>query len=246
MNNQTGYRKELYDKFISTHFGKFHKDTPKEMEIYSRYFRKNYLRFLPKNKNAKILDVGCGMGHFLYFLQKEEYRNYIGIDISEENIEVCKKRNFKVEKADVFIFLKNHKEPFDLIVMNDIIEHFKKEEILPLLRLVREHLIAGGKIIIKTGNCSNPLMGVSSRYLDFTHEIGFTEGSLSQVLEICDFKEVKIYPQDIFIFYLNPINYPAKFIHGLLSVIFRLFFLLYGRMSTRIFSKSMIGVGTKA
>lgn len=238
-------QERLYSKYISTHIGSIYEATKNDFEVYHKYFEKNYSRYITNDKNIKILDIGCGMGHFLYYLQKEGYENNLGIDASAENIEFCKIKGFKVEHNDVFNFFKSNVEPFDIIVMNDVIEHFNKEEIISILDLIHKNLVENGKLIIKTINSSNPIMANSSRYLDFTHEIGFTEESLSQILKICDFKDVSIYPQNIYIFYFNPLNYIAKFFSILFNFIFRLIFLLYGRKSTKIFTKDIIAVAIK-
>ena len=124
------------------------------------------------------------MGHFLNFLEIGGYKNYLGVDISEENIEFCKKNGFNVERGNIFNFLKNSPDSYDAIIMNDIIEHLEKPEILNVLEIIFKKLNTGGRLIIKTPNASNPIMASSSRYYDFTHELLFTEESLSQVLKI--------------------------------------------------------------
>lgn len=234
-----------YDNYISTHFGLIHPNAEKEFETYCKYFRKNYLSHLPADKKASILDIGCGMGHFLYFLEKEGFTNYCGIDNSPENVQFCQERRLHAELYDAVRFLEKSNRIFDAIVMNDILEHFKKEEIIRLLGLIQKNLSPQGKIIIKVPNASNPLMGSSSRYIDFTHEVSFTEESLSQVLRVCGFKEVKVYPQDIYSFSQNPINYMARAVAWLTFKLYRLFFLLYGRKTTRIFTKDLIAVAQK-
>ena len=236
---------KIYDKYITTHFVAVHKKDNCGFETYYRYFKKNYFKHLPENKDLNILDIGCGMGHFLYFLGKEGYKNCLGIDISKENIEFCKEKKFNVKLCDAFEFLTEKTKHFDLIVMNDLIEHFNKQEIIEILELVNKNLVQYGKVIIKTLNASNPILANSGRYIDFTHEISFTEESLSQVLRVCGFKDVRIHPQDIYIFYKNPLNYLAKYISKFLNSIFRLLFLLYGRKTTNIFTKSIIGIGVK-
>ena len=236
---------DLYKNYISTHFRNIHKNIEKDFKLYHRYYKKNYLKHMPNNKKARILDIGCGVGHFLHFLEKEGYENYLGIDISKENIEFCKEKNFNVRLCDVFDYLEENGELFDVIIMNDVIEHFDKREIIQLLKLVHRNLIRNGKLIIKVVNASNPILGNSSRYVDFTHEMGFTEESLTQVLMICDFNDVLIYPQDIYVLYYHPLNYVAKFFSLLLGLIFKLFFVLYGRKTTNVFTKDMIAVVTK-
>lgn len=239
------FKERLYKRYIDTHFGKHHKDAAGEMGTYRRYFGKNYSRFLPKDKNARILDLGCGMGHFLHFLKKEGYNNVVGLDIGKETVSYCRNNGFMVEQVDLFKYLEKNNEPFDIIVMNDLIEHLSKEQVILALDLICKNLSINGKVIIKVVNAANPVLGNSSRYLDFTHEVGFTEESLSQVLEICEFKDIAVYPQNIYVFYLNPVNYLARFAAGLLNIVFRSLFLLYGRSSTKLFTKSIIAVATR-
>ena len=39
-----------------------------EYERHCSAFETNYGRFMPQDRKSKILDIGCGAGHFLYFL----------------------------------------------------------------------------------------------------------------------------------------------------------------------------------
>ena len=67
--------KELYKDYLTTHFSTGHKIRidKKTYERYFRYFKLNYENYLPKNKNARIVDLGCGIGHFLFYLKKSNY-----------------------------------------------------------------------------------------------------------------------------------------------------------------------------
>jgi 2-polyprenyl-3-methyl-5-hydroxy-6-metoxy-1,4-benzoquinol methylase len=239
-------KEKMYKNYISTHYGTIHDGTDDEFRIYGAYFKENYLKHIPKNCSIRILDVGCGMGHFLQFLEDHGYNNYLGIDISEENIAYCKaNKKFNVELVDAFKFFQNNTMPFDVIVMNDIIEHFDKNQIIQLLELIYGNLNENGILIVKTVNSSNPLLGSSSRYFDFTHEVGFTEESLSQVLKVSNFKNIAIYPTNIYIFFTNPLNYIAKFASLIFNKMFKFLFILYGRKGTNIFTKDMIAVARK-
>lgn len=235
---------QIYENYISTHFGNIH-DGKDEFENLSKYFKKNYQKHLPPDNNTKILDLGCGIGHFLYFLEKSGYTNALGVDMSNENIDYCKKQGFNVVLSDGFEHLKDPDHSYDVIIMNDLLEHFEKEEIIPLLKMVFERLHQDGRLIIKVPNASNPIMACSSRYVDFTHEILFTEESLSQILKVSKFSEITIYPQDLYVFYYNPLNYLAKFVSEIFNIAFRLAFIMYGRKTTKIFTKDIIAVAIK-
>ncbi len=235
--------KEIYKNYISTHFGSFHNFDKETYSIY-RLFKRNHLRYLPKNKDAKILDLGCGMGHFLYFLEKEGYNNYLGIDISPENIKFCKDKGFNVVQDDILEFLMENQKA-DVFILNDIIEHFSIDDAIKLFKMIHSNLNLGGKVIIKTTNGANPLLGNSSMYQDITHKFYFTQISLLQLLKVSGFNEVKIIPQDIYIFTYNPFNYLAKIISSLLNLVFKILFLLYGKKTITIFDKHLIAIAEK-
>jgi len=180
-----------YKKYLS-HFQRLNRLTREEYEQYAKSYGRDYDEFLPKDKSIRILDIGCGGGHFLYFLLKKGYYNVEGIDISPSQVLRCKQIvNAKVVVADVFKFLPLRKKTYDVIVMNDFIEHFTKKQIRTLLQLVYESLKDGGKVIIRTPNMAS-ITGLRSRYMDLTHKTGFTEESLFQILEMSGFRDIII------------------------------------------------------
>lgn len=186
------YRKKIYEAY-DFQWACLHSSSFEEYEFYAKIARKKFAKLLPVKKEARILDVACGAGHFLYFLKKEGYLNVRGIDVSEKQLELAKKIGlWEVEKADLFEYLPEHKGEFEVVVALDIIEHLKKAEIINFLSLTRESLRPGGMVIIHTINASS-LMAANSIYLDFTHEMAFTASSLTCVLQTCGFEEVKIF-----------------------------------------------------
>lgn len=209
----------IYDKFLSSGFAEINvRNSRHSISLY----RHNYKRFLPKDRSAKILDVGCGLGQFLEFLGQEGYENFLGVDISSEAIHFCQEKG--IPKVQLISDLKSFlltSGSFDLIVLNDVIEHLPKVEILPILESLHEKLNAGGCLIVKTGNLAS-LVGARMRYNDFTHETGFTEYSLTQVLKIARFKDIMILP---FVFPKNRLIRVVrwlgqKLIHGLWKLVY--------------------------
>ena len=230
-----------YDNYIDTHSGHIYND---DYELITRYFDKNY-RSLIRSKDERILDVGCGMGHFLYFLQKYGHKNVAGIDLSAACIDYCLQKGLgtpeNLHTVDMNSFLEHRKSCFDLIIMNDVIEHLPKEEIVSSLRSAGEALDSGGRLVVKVVNSANPITGAASRYVDFTHTVGFTEESLAQVLRMAGFSEIEMRAQDIWVF--NPVvNVVGKLGQWFFNSIFRALTLLYGRKTTKIFTKDLIAV----
>jgi hypothetical protein len=79
-----------------------------------------------------------------------------------------------------------------MIIANDIIEHLKKDEIVDFLDLIYSSLKKGGLALIGTCN-SMSLLGSITIFDDFTHETGFTPNSLAQIMQICNFNNIKVY-----------------------------------------------------
>jgi len=197
------YKGQLWSNYFESQYKDGNEFTEISYKQTAKVYHYNYGNFLPANKDAKILDIGCGTGHFLYYLFQQGYKNFWGIDISEDQIKfIIEGAKLKpnlfgeiskhVKLADTFEFLQYYHE-WDTIVANDVLEHIEKEKILDLLNLIYRALNRDGIFIAKVPNLGNPL-NVYWIYHDFTHEIGFTDVSLSQILKVAGFKEVIIAP----------------------------------------------------
>jgi len=154
----------------------------KEYRRYVKKFQMIYRRFLPKDINSQIIDLGCGAGHFLYFLNSLGYKKISGVDISEDQIEQARRKvNANLFSAGVFEFLNSDKNQYDLIVCNHLIEHFSIEEFEKLIKIMLERLSANGKIIITTPNGSSIWAGYSF-FSDITHKHLYTAESFLGLL----------------------------------------------------------------
>lgn len=242
------WKQRIYDSYMSNGFQDSH-SMVKEFELHSKYFKKNYLKFMPQNKNCRILELGCGMGQFYYFCNNLGYKNYVGIDASGENVDFVKKSlgaESNVFEGDIMKFLSSadFQEKYDVVILNDVIEHLTKSEIFEVLDGVYKLLNENGVFMIKTPNMSNPFVSTAGRYIDFTHEIGFTEKSMSQILRATGYRDIKIVGTDIYV--LNPIiSLIARIISKIINVFLYLFSALYGRTSLKIFEKDILAVAKK-
>ena len=147
---------------------------------------------LPKNKTAKILDIGCGYGGFLLQLKHEGYTNIEGIDINEEAVGYCKNKGLHVVKIDsISNFAQTHfSSKYDFIIMTHVLEHIHKQDIITTLISVKSLLTSEGRLYLTTPNAQSR-SGTYWAYEDFTHEWIFTSGSLKYVLRAADFSDVQ-------------------------------------------------------
>ncbi len=117
------------------------------------YFKEIYkpiAKYAQKNGQGRVLDVGCAYG---FMLEKfpDSYEKF-GIDISEYAISIAMKKifnaTFKIAGAeDGLLFGENF---FDIVIMNDILEHLEKPELA--LKNVFNALKKGGILYITTPN----------------------------------------------------------------------------------------------
>jgi len=95
-----------------------------------------------------------------------------------------------IKKGDAVEYLRDRKGFYDVIFLRDILEHFKKDEIMEILDVCFQSLKDKGRIIIQTPNAESPFFG-RIRYGDFTHEIAFSVSSLLQLLKNAGYNEVQ-------------------------------------------------------
>ena len=147
---------------------------------------------MPTDKDARILEIGCGFGNCLSLLMVNGYGNVVGVDISDEAIEKCLEKGLMVSKISDLTELGSYseKDRYDLILMIHVLEHFQKERIIDTLKYIKKELLKkSGSLYIVVPNAQSNT-GSYWAYEDFTHSTIFTAGSLSFVLRTAGFDEV--------------------------------------------------------
>ena len=134
---------------------------------------------------------------------------------------------------------------YDVIIAEQEINHLTIEEILNFLELCKNSLNRGGLLIVHSINGANPITGIESLTQNIDHFNSFTEYSLKQIYEYSGFKEIKIFPLNLYVFYENPLNYVGLLLDRVLSIIFKFAFLFYGK-SNKIFTKKIAAIGRKS
>lgn len=145
--------------------------------------------WLPKDKNARILDFGCGQGHQLLSLWCAGYRNIEGVEITKEQFEKAKKLSagcVQIKHMDGKVFLSDKNQVYNLVILNDVLEHIPKNEAVPLLISIKKALVAGGTVVLRVPNMAS-LIAAFSYASDFTHRAGYSEFSLMYVLDQAGF-----------------------------------------------------------
>lgn len=175
------YRDVFYQQQADWHNYQNSEDVAARHEMRRKYYQWYLRGWLPEYKTGYVLDIGCGSGQFLYFLKSEGYEHLQGLDLDRKQIAIARELGFDVQEATALDFLVRSDDGYDMIVMLDIVEHFTREELFPILREVYRRLRAGGRFIVSVPNAESPT-GPACIYGDITHETSFTSLSLAEML----------------------------------------------------------------
>lgn len=196
----TSYRDILFNEYTSTAQSPIVNISQDAYLVRERAFRKKLSKILPQDKSLPILDIGCGMGFFLWFLQENGFTNTVGIDLSPQQVQVAESFNVKgIQLCHWKDYLADKPSKFEFIMLDNVIEHLTKDEIVGFLEASLVSLRPGGILYINTPN-SGSIFGLPLSFIDFTHEVFFTAASLNQVLTACGFNPVQVFGEPLIAF----------------------------------------------
>ncbi|HSJ65455.1 MAG TPA: class I SAM-dependent methyltransferase [Gemmatimonadaceae bacterium] len=158
------------------------------------YLQRVIREHFPPDREARILDLGCGHGSLVWFARQAGYRYAEGVDRSPEQVAEAQRLGIDgVREGDLMETLAALPEASQhVIIAFDVIEHFTRDELLPFIDAVHRALAPGGRWLIHTPNAESPFFG-RIRYGDITHEQAFTVTSLNQLLRASRFADVRCF-----------------------------------------------------
>ena len=99
-------------------------------------------------KKSKILDVGCGDGELMKFINENITENVRGIEISKEKIQKCIAKGLTVIEGDAEKDLKYYpNSSYDFVILSQTLQAFLDPE-----RVLNELLRVGRKAIVTIPN----------------------------------------------------------------------------------------------
>ena len=162
--------------------------------FFFRYLRSIFAYKLFNKKGIKLLDVGCGRGHFLYLMKKKGWEIY-GTETSPISGLAAKK---KVGEESILInedleAIKSIDTTFDIITFWHVLEHLNKPK--KIIDLVDKKLKNGGYLIIEVPNFESVQHLINKNnwiHLDCPrHVTHFTKEGLVKIFDDKKFKIVK-------------------------------------------------------
>jgi methionine biosynthesis protein MetW len=101
--------------------------------------------------NAKVLDLGCGEGDLLLFLQKHKNVTGTGIEQNEENIARCIEKGLSVIHGDINAEVKDYPDrSFDYVILSQTLQ-----QVFEPAELIHTLLHIGKKVIVSFPNFSH-------------------------------------------------------------------------------------------
>lgn len=130
--------------------------------------------------NFKILDIGCGTGHFLASLPKNV--NKVGVDIDAPSIELAKTLSPEIEFICSGFDDLEYSEPIDIITMFHVLEHLPN----PKSTLQRLYDLSNKdtKLVIEIPIIENGFTNDINGFFSVQHLTHFSRNSLKNLLEL--------------------------------------------------------------
>jgi SAM-dependent methyltransferase len=100
----------------------------------------------------RLLDVGCGTGGFISWVREVASQAALtGVDVSEEALRLARTRlpgvDLRLASASSLPF---EDGAFDLVVLNDVLQHLREDDVEASLLELRRMLAAGGALLVRT------------------------------------------------------------------------------------------------
>lgn len=164
---------------------------------YLGYHLAESIKILMEDNNLKtVLDVGCGTGRLVKFLNENGFEAY-GCDKADQAVEQARRLNKKravIKASATSLPFENHS--FDLVISISLIEHLNLNEAEKFLIEADRILKPNGFVFLITPNFSSPARYLLGKkwfaYFDPTHKNFFTPKNLSQLLKNKGFGNIKL------------------------------------------------------
>lgn len=180
----------IYDSYCATGHAK--DATPESLQANHEWYAMQFGPVLPKDRDIRVIDLGCGPGYFLSWLAASGYHNAVGVDESRVLLDMAADRGISTVHDDIIHYLEVNSEQADVISLFHVLEHFSLEESQYLLKLVSRRLKAGGLFLVAVPNVMAPFP--VSAYGDISHRLYFSWQSLRQLLVSAEFSNVRYLP----------------------------------------------------
>jgi len=154
-----------------------------------KYFKKRFNKLINKitnfKKTGEALDIGGGYGLFAHLLEE---RGFV-VEIIEPYLKVKYTKKNKVYRTTFENFITKQKKKYDLILLMDVLEHFKKPDVV--LLQIKKILKNNGIVVIQTPNYKSLMARITTNWAWWMvedHKLIFSKNSLNKLLQKTGYK----------------------------------------------------------
>jgi 2-polyprenyl-3-methyl-5-hydroxy-6-metoxy-1,4-benzoquinol methylase len=172
--------------------GQFYADLSSHSWYYMDWKWENEEALNHITSSSRVLDVGCAKGDFLERIITTTGCTAKGIELNEDAIAICKKKELDVAFETVQQHCETHKETYDVVCSFQVLEHISDP--LDFLAAKINCLKPGGKLIIGVPNNDSFIKHDPLGLLNLPpHHMGlWTPGALQHLCELFPLKEIAI------------------------------------------------------
>ncbi len=150
----------------------------------------SYLPYLPKGLPYPFVDLGCGAGEFVDFLNKNGVKA-MGVDGEMSEVNRARERGVAATQAEARAFLKESPEPLAGVSLLEVAEHLPTQELFELIQLAAGRLASGGVLLLESLNARHPFFA-HGFYTDPTHIRPVTDEYLAFLLEWSGLEDLRL------------------------------------------------------
>lgn len=137
------------------------------------------------DSSMSVLEIGCGTGIFLRYLEAKGYRRIVAVDMDAGLAPVLADlKTAQLHFGDVFAIAAEHcpSERFDRIALYDVIEHIDQDALFPFMERLKALLKPDGRIVLRAPNVTSP-WGAKMFFDSFDHVTPTTPGRVRELAE---------------------------------------------------------------
>jgi cyclopropane fatty-acyl-phospholipid synthase-like methyltransferase len=176
------FRERIYANYTAATCAPLAPDTLDGLAPRAAHLTRMVKAHFPADRNARILELGCGHGALIHFARQMGYANIEGVDGSSAQVAAARRLGIGgIREGQLMEALAAAADAsYDAVILFDVLEHLTRDEVIDAIDAIARVLKKGGRLILHVPNGASPF-GTLMIYSDFTHEVAFTPESLTQL-----------------------------------------------------------------